>query len=212
MDGNKRWSIENSKTLKDSYISGLNNLLDVCYVCMEKKIKYVSAYALSAENTKRPDIKIIFDIIKDKSSQLGKKLLKDKKIKVKFIGRLDLLPLTTYKIIKQIEKKTSNNSFLHLNIIINYSSEDELLKLINELKNIKKIDYPLIRKNMYLGDVPDPDLLIRTGGYQRLSNFLLLYLQYTEFAFTKTLWPDLKEKELKKIFEKFELVKRNYGL
>lgn len=217
MDGNKRWAKKKIKSTKDSYIAGLENLLTVSKFCIEKKIQYLSAYGLSSENANRPDVNIIFNIIKDKSKEYGLNFFKKNKIKVKFIGEIESLPIQTSAILKKIELMTKNFNLLNLNIVLNYSTNDELISII---KNILKdrdqdkleVNYDSIRKHMYLGTIPNPDLLIRTGGYKRLSNFLLLYMNYTEFFFTKTLWPDLKENEIEKILYDFENTKRNYGL
>ena len=119
--------------------------------------------------------------------------------------------------IQNIEKKTQLNNKLILNIAFNYGTDKEIISIIKKIlkKNITNendIDEKLIRKEMYLSGMPDPDILIRTGGYQRLSNFLLINLSYTELFFTETLWPDLKKNEIDSIFKKFEMIKRNYGL
>ena len=216
MDGNKRWSIKNSETLKNSYLSGLNNLQKVSRYCVENKIKYLTVYALSSENFFRPGIKTIFDIIKDKSKELGKNFFLNNNIKVNFIGQLNKLPKSTLIILKQIQNRKIKNNLLNLNIVINYDSYEEIISvyklLLKDKIHEKNISYDLLRKYMYLGSIPDPDLLIRTGGYQRLSNFLLLYMNYTEFHFTSTLWPDLKKNELDAIINKFKKIKRNYGL
>ena len=215
MDGNKRWSIQNSTSKKDAYIAGLNNLLKISKYCISANIRYLSVYALSSENLFRPDIKTIFDIIKDKSNEVNKKLLLDKEIKINFIGEINKLPIKTLSILNDLESSSKKNHLLDLNIIINYNPFDELKYMINKVileKNNLEITNDIIKKNMYLSNTPNPDLLIRTGGYQRLSNFLLLYLGYTELFFTSTLWPDLDINELDIIFEKFKKTRRNYGL
>ena len=138
-------------------------------------------------------------------------------MKIKIIGEKNGLPNNILKILSVIEKQTKENKKLNLNIAFNYGTNKELLSIINNIINIHKnkkiiIDDALLQEHMYLSNVPDPDLLIRTGGFQRLSNFLLLKLSYTELIFTKTLWPDLNEIELLKIFENYKNIERNYGL
>ena len=116
-----------------------------------------------------------------------------------------------------IENQTKENNKLNLNIAFNYGTNKELLTMINNIIDLHKnkkiiINETLLKEQMYLSNIPDPDLLIRTGGFQRLSNFLLLKLSYTELFFTKTFWPDLDKKELLQIFENYRNIKRNYGL
>ena len=116
----------------------------------------------------------------------------------------------------KVEVKNYDNYKLQLNIAFNYGSNFELLDIITKVNNLnldsKKIDLKLIKKHMYLGDIPEPDLLIRTGGYKRLSNFLLLYMNYTELSFINTLWPDFTIQEMTNIIEEFGLLERKYGL
>ena len=215
MDGNKRWSIINSKNIKESYIMGLNKLLEICNLCIQKKIKYVSAYALSAENINRPNIKTIFSIIRDKSKETSLNFFKKNNIKVKFIGEIHELPNQTILIIDKIEKSTKDNDALNLNIVMNYGTINEIVKIVkcvNQENNSQDIDGNLIKKHMYMNGMPEPDVLIRTGGFRRLSNFLLIYMNYTEFFFTETLWPDFSDTEFNKIINSFEKTKRNYGL
>jgi undecaprenyl diphosphate synthase len=135
-----------------------------------------------------------------------------KNIKLKFIGELNKLPIKLQKLIKISEKKTIKKNTLQINIALNYGSKNELvnaIKMINK-KNIK-LNQKNIDKNLYTKSLPDPDILIRTGNTQRLSNFLLWQLSYTEIFFEKKLWPDFKVNDLNKIFKKFKKIKRNFG-
>ena len=215
MDGNKRWSKKNSVSQKDAYIAGLNNLIKISNFCLEENIKYLTVYAMSAENFYRADIKTIFDIIIDKAQQINKDPIFTKKIKINFIGELDKIPLKTLKILKNMQVLSKNNVQLNLNVILNYNPYDELKYVFKRLIN-KKNNNDITKKDfqefLYLGKIPEPDILIRTGGYKRLSNFLLLYLGYTEFFFTKTLWPDLEKNEIDKIINLLKKTKRNYVL
>ena len=216
MDGNNRWSVKNNKTQKEGYIAGLDKLIEITNICIQKKIPYISAFAMSSENYLRPSINFIYEIISEQHINLLEKLNNNKEIKLNFIGELDKLPKNIYKILEEIKYSTKDNKNINLNIIINYSSEIEILNIINRILKSKNNNELAtlndLKENSYLGYLPEPDLLIRTGGYQRLSNFLLIYLKYTELFFTKTLWPDLNNIEIDKIIKNYMDIKKNYGL
>jgi len=133
-------------------------------------------------------------------------------IKIKFIGNLKILPKTLQRLMKEAEKKTSINNKLEINIALNYGSKSEIINAVNVInKNQKKITEKNIENNLYTKNMPNPDILIRTGNTQRLSNFLLWQLAYTEIFFEKKLWPDFKANDYNKIINKFKILKRNFG-
>jgi undecaprenyl diphosphate synthase len=212
MDGNQRWALINNKSKMQGYLSGLNNLKLIINQCIERKIKYLTVYALSTENIKRTSSKIIFDLIRKKHKDFLNELLKDNIININIIGEEKNIPKDILDIFKLPNKK--RNPAINLNIVFNYGTQDEIIYIVKNILNHtdKKINKNTIRSNMYLGNIPDPDLLIRTGGYQRLSNFILLNLSYTELYFTNTLWPDFNQKNLDDILVKFSELNRNYGL
>ena len=212
MDGNQRWALINKKNKLEGYLAGLNNLKFIIDKCIEKKIKYLTVYALSSENIKRATSKIIFNLIRDKHKEFLKELLKNNIININIIGKKTNISKDILNIFKSLIKK--KNPTINLNIVFNYGSLDEIVYVVNNfIKNKnKKINNNSVRSSMYLGAIPDPDILIRTGGYQRLSNFILLNLSYTELFFTNTLWPDFSHNELESILLKFSKVNRNYGL
>ena len=212
MDGNQRWALINKKNKLEGYLAGLNNLKFIIDKCIEKKIKNLTVYALSSENIKRASSKIIFNLIIDKHKEFLKELLKNNIININIIGEKINIPKDILNIFKSLIKK--KNPTINLNIVFNYGSLDEIVYIVNNfIKNKnKKINKNSVRSFMYLGNIPDPDILIRTGGYQRLSNFILLNLSYTELFFTNTLWPDFSHNELESILLKFSKVNRNYGL
>ena len=216
MDGNNRWSVKNNKTQKEGYLAGLDNLFKVSNICINKKIPYLSAFAMSSENFFRPSINFIYQIISEQHNNFIKKLEKTKKIKINFVGELDKLPINIQNILNETAYSTKNNKDITLNILLNYSSEFEILNIVNKMliskNNNELATLKDLKKNLYLGNIPEPDLLIRTGGFQRLSNFLLIYLKYTELYFTKTLWPDLSNNEINTVINKFMNTKKNYGL
>ena len=217
MDGNKRWSMLNNVSLKEGYVRGLYKIKEIVKICIDEKIKYLTLFALSSENIKRPSVSIIFDILYNEYNNLLEEFEFKNNVKIKIIGEKKGISSRIYKILNNIENKTKENKKLNLNIAFNYGTNKELLSIIKNIIDIYKnkkiiIDDALLQEHMYLSNIPDPDLLIRTGGFQRLSNFLLLKLSYTELFFTKTLWPDFNKKELLEIFESYKNIERNYGL
>tara|TARA_Y100001970_G_scaffold1349_1_gene1558 strand:- start:1644 stop:2279 length:636 start_codon:yes stop_codon:yes gene_type:complete len=211
MDGNQRWSKKNKKKIEEGYIAGFNNLEKIINYCLKINIKYITVFALSSENLKRNSSYLIFKIIR----KIYKKLLKDltsNKININIVGEKKNLPEDILEIFEKIKHSKENN--LQLNIAFNYGVQYEVKNIIESFieNNPKKINLKMIRQKMYLGNIPDPEILIRTGGFQRLSNFMLLNLSYSDLFFTKTLWPDFSIKELENIFDKYRNIKRNYGL
>ena len=211
MDGNQRWSKKNKKKIEEGYLAGFDNLEKIVNYCLTINIKYITVFALSSENIQRNSSTLIFKIIR----KIYKKLLKDfknKRININIIGEKKNLPEDILQIFKQI--KNFDRNFLQLNIAFNYGTQYEIKSIIESFidNNIKKLDLKMIRKKMYLGNIPDPEILIRTGGFQRLSNFMLLNLSYSDLFFTKTLWPEFSIDELEKIFNEYSNIKKNYGL
>ena len=217
MDGNARWAYKKNISKKEGYINGLDKINEVIDLCFENRIKYLTLFALSSENIKRPTVNIIYKIIKNNKEKLIKDLTAESKVKVKFIGNKTDIPDNIKKILKELEVFTENNKLLNLNVAFNYGSINEIIYSINKIiKSNNKTDFTvnekIIRDNLYLPNTPDPDILIRTGGFKRLSNFLLFQLSYTELFFIDTLWPDITRKEIIDIFNKYKSTERKYGL
>ena len=213
MDGNGRWGVKHKQSRNAGHRAGLNTVESIIEECLKKKIKYLTLYTFSTENWKRPkkEIDFLFNLLEKFLTKKISNLLK-KKIGLKFIGKLNRLPLKLYKLIKKTEKQTLKNPDIQINVALNYGSKDELInaiKLINK-KNIK-INETNIDKNLFTKNLPNPDILIRTGNTQRLSNFLLWQLAYTEIFFEKKLWPDFDNDDFNKILNKFKKIKRNFG-
>ncbi len=213
MDGNGRWGVKNKNSRNAGHRAGLNSVETIINECIKVNIKHLTLYTFSTENWKRPknEIAFLFNLLE---KFLTKKInnLITKKIKLKFIGEINKLPLKLKKIIKNSEKVTSKNLGLHVNVALNYGSKNEIInsiKLINKKKI--KINEKNINKNLFTNDIPNPDILIRTGNTHRLSNFMLWQVAYTEIFFEKKLWPDFNENDFKKILAKFKLIKRNFG-
>ena len=213
MDGNGRWGIKHKNSRNAGHRVGLNTVESIIDECLKINIKYLTLYAFSTENWKRPkkEINFLFNLLENFLTNKIGNLIK-RNIKVKFIGEINKLPIKLKKIIKNSELKTSKNFFLQVNVALNYGSKSEL---INSMKNIRKkkikINENNIGNNLFTKNIIDPDILIRTGNTQRLSNFMLWQLAYTEIFFEKKLWPDFKSDDFKKILNKFKLIKRNFG-
>ena len=213
MDGNGRWGIKHKNSRNAGHRAGLYTVESVIDECLKINIKYLTLYTFSTENWKRPkkEINYLFNLLENFLTNKIDNLLK-KKIKLKFIGEINKLPIRLRKIIKNSELKTSKNSSLQVNVALNYGSKSEL---INSIKNIRKkkikINEKNIDNNLFTKNIIDPDILIRTGNTQRLSNFMLWQLAYTEIFFEKKLWPDFKSNDFKKILNKFKSIKRNFG-
>jgi len=213
MDGNGRWGIKNKNSRNAGHRAGLKSVEVVINECLENNIKYLTLYTFSTENWKRPknEINFLFNLLENFLINKIDKLIK-KNVKLKFIGEIHKLPSKLKKLIRSSEKKTSKNLDLHVNVALNYGSKSEIInsiKIINKKK--MKFNEININKNLFTKDMPDPDILIRTGNTQRLSNFMLWQIAYTEIFFEKKLWPDFNLNDFRKIISKFKLLKRNFG-
>ena len=213
MDGNGRWGIKHKGSRNLGHRAGLNSVESVIDISIKEKINYLTLFTFSTENWKRPkkEIDFLFKLLENFLTQKIEDLIK-KKIKLKFIGELNKIPSKLRRLITISEKKTSKNSILQVNIALNYGARRELInsmKLINKKK--LKVNEKNLSQNLYTKNIPDPDLLIRTGDTHRLSNFLLWQLSYTEIFFEKKLWPDFKKKNFNKIIKEYKSIKRNFG-
>ena len=213
MDGNGRWGLKHKNSRNAGHKAGLDTIEMIIKVTIKYKINYLTLYTFSTENWKRPknEINFLFNLLENFLANKIDDLI-NKKIKLKFIGELDKLPTKLQKLIKLSEKKTGKKISMQVNIALNYGSRFELINAIKEINKKKiKVNENNINKNLYSKDLPDPDILIRTGDTQRLSNFLLWQLSYTEIFFEKKLWPDFTVKDFNKIINKFKSIKRNFG-
>ena len=212
MDGNNRWSKINGKNKYQSYTKGANNLLQLSNeIFLKTKVNNITAFALSANNLNRPK-SIIHSILKILDLNLDRALEKDINFSISIRGDLRFLDSEIKKKIQLLEqKKIYNNK--KLIILLNYSGRQDIidtsLKIINSKK---KINLENFEANSILSGLSDPDLLIRTGGYQRISDFLLFNISFTELFFTKKLWPDLSYSDVLKIINKFNNIERKFGI
>ena len=212
MDGNGRWGINRGKSRNFGHKAGIKTVEKIIKESLKKRIRYLTLYAFSTENWKRPknEINYLFSLL---DSFLSSKIeeLNNKKIKLYIIGKKKF-DKKLNKLLNFSEKLTSSNKRMQINLALNYGSKSEIINTVNYLKIKKlKINEKNITKNLYTQNIPDPDILIRTGNRKRLSNFLLWQLAYSEIFFEKKLWPDFNEKDYNKILSMFKKTKRNFG-
>ena len=212
MDGNGRWGLKYKKSRNAGHRAGLSTVEKIIKETIRQKIKFLSLYAFSTENWKRPkkEINFLFNLLesflKNRINELHKQ-----NIKLKIIGDKNFSSKLNNLLILS-EKKTSKNKRLQINLALNYGSKSELLGAFKSLqKRREKINEKNLTKYLQTQNIPDPDLLIRTGNTKRLSNFLLWQLAYSELYFEKKLWPEFNEKDYNKIIKNFRNIKRNFG-
>ena len=212
MDGNGRWGLKNKNARNAGHKAGLNSVEKIIKETIKHNIKFLTLYAFSTENWKRPkrEIKFLFNLLEDflinKIEDLNKQ-----KIRLKIIGKKNF-SMKLNNLLRLSEKKTLKNKRLQINLALNYGSKIELIDAFKELKkNNDSINEKNLKKYLQTKNIPDPDILIRTGNTNRLSNFLLWQLAYSEIFFEKKLWPDFNEKDYNKIIKKYKGIKRNFG-
>ncbi len=213
MDGNGRWGKKKNKSRNFGHKEGTKTVEKIIKSAIDNKINYLTLYSFSTENWKRPKIEVKF-LLKLLEDYIDKKLdefIKNK-IKIKIIGDLSKISKKLIKKLKNVEKLTSLNSKIQINVALNYGSRQEIIKSMKEVKK-KSISFNQknISKYLYTGNIPDPDILIRTGNTHRLSNFLLWQLMYTEIFFEKKLWPEFNKNDFNQIIKKYKKIERTYG-
>ena len=213
MDGNGRWGIKNKKSRNLGHKEGLKTVENILKETIKKKIKYLTLYAFSTENWKRPrnEIKYLFSLLENflinKINELN-----ENNIRLRIIGNTNKLSKKLKELLKKSEKITKKNSVLQINLALNYGSKYEIVNAINTVNKKKLIlNEKNISNNLYTYNCPNPDILIRTGNTHRLSNFLLWQAAYSEIFFEKKLWPDFTINDYNKILIKFKKIKRNFG-
>ena len=212
MDGNGRWGLKYKSSRNAGHKAGLKTVEKIIKETIKNKIKFLTLYAFSTENWKRPkkEINFLFNLLENflisKIDELHKQNIKLKIIGIKKFSR----KLNT--LLNSSEKKTLKNTKLQINLALNYGSKTELLDAFKSLrKNKDIINEKNLVKYLHTKNIPDPDLLIRTGNTKRLSNFLLWQLAYSEIFFEKKLWPEFNEKDYNKIIKNYKKIKRNFG-
>ena len=213
MDGNGRWGMKKKNSRNYGHVAGVKVVNDIIREAISQKIKYLTLYTFSTENWKRPQKEISF-LIKLLETYINKELknIIKNKIKLKIIGNIKKFPNSLKSKLVRTEKLTKDNDKIQINIALNYGSKEEIVKTVKKLnKKSLTINNKNISNNLYTANIPDPEILIRTGNRKRLSNFLLWQLSYTEIYFEKKLWPDFTNKDFKRIILNFSNVKRNFG-
>ena len=212
MDGNGRWGIKYKNSRNAGHKAGLNTVEKIIKETIRNKIKFLTLFAFSTENWKRPkkEINYLFSLLENFLLNRINDLHKQN-IKLKILGSKKFSTKLN-KLLKNSEKKTSKNTNLQINLALNYGSKSELIDAFKKIKKSKiTISEKNLNKNLQTKNIPDPDLLIRTGNTKRLSNFLLWQIAYSEIFFEKKLWPAFNEKDYNKIIKKYRYIKRNFG-
>jgi len=215
MDGNGRWASQNNLQRVDGHKKGVETVKKITEHCAKLGIKYLTLYTFSNENWNRPKTEIIALMnLLVKTLKIEVDLLLNNNIKFDVLGDLNKLDVFTNRKLKEVMKKTNLNNGMQLSLAISYGSRQEIVHAINKiivLKKNKKIDENLFNNYLYTSNIPDPDLLIRTGGEYRISNFLLWQIAYSEIYFSNLFWPDFNVKELDKAISDYENRERRYG-
>ena len=211
MDGNGRWGKKKNKNRNSGHYAGVKTVKKVVETSIKLKIPIVTFYVFSTENWKRPktEINFLFNLF---NSYFKSELINVIKngIKINIMGELGRLPKKLKHVLKETVKKTKKNKKILVNLALNYGSKRELINAFKKIK-LRKITENNVKNNLYTKKIPDPDILIRTGGKKRLSNFMLWQLAYSELYFLDKLWPDFKAKDLQKILKHYYKIKRNFG-
>jgi len=210
MDGNGRWGKKKGKSRNFGHLKGVETVKKIVKASIKLKVPIITFYVFSSENWKRPksEKSFLFKLIKNYfSKELNNILIQG--IKINILGELKKFSKDLSSILKKASEVTNKNKRITVNLAINYGSKVEILQALKKLK--KSLTIKSFEKNLYTKNMPNPDILIRTGGYQRLSNFLLWQLAYSELFFLKKLWPDFNSKDLYRVIKKYKNIQRNYG-
>ncbi len=209
MDGNGRWGIKKNKSRNYGHLNGVKTVKKVVEISIKLKIPIITFYVFSTENWKRPksEINFLFSLIISYFKKELENVVRNK-IKINIVGKINNLPKKIQLSLKEAVRHTKNNKKIVVNLAVNYGSREEI---VNAAKKITKKTEKNLEKYLYTKELPNPDILIRTGGYKRLSNFMLWQLAYTELYFLEKLWPDFGVKDYKRIIKNYKKVKRNFG-
>ena len=214
MDGNGRWAEKKGYSRIKGHEKGVESVREITEFCVSKNLKYLTLFTFSEENWNRPK-KEIFALMELLVKTLDKQLdlFLNNNVKFDIIGDLSKIDIFTKRKIIQFKEKTQNNTGLHLNLAISYGSRQEIVKGINKIINERKrkIDIKDFNGFLYTKNIPDPDLLIRTGGENRLSNFLLWQIAYTEIYFSNVYWPDFSIEDMQNAIDDYHSRERRFG-
>jgi undecaprenyl diphosphate synthase len=210
MDGNGRWGQKKNKSRNFGHLNGVKTVKKIVTSSVKLNIPIVTFFVFSTENWKRPktEVNFLLNLIINYFKEELDSVISNG-IKINIIGKVSKLPLKIKNILDKVIKATKKNNKITVNLAINYGSKDEIISAVKKIKY--KIDIKTLEQNLYTRNLPNPDILIRTGGRKRLSNFMLWQLSYAEIYFLDKLWPDFNDRDLKKIVKNFKNVKRNFG-
>jgi|TARA_Y100000389_G_C17308390_1_gene436658 undecaprenyl diphosphate synthase len=210
MDGNGRWGKKKGKGRNFGHLKGVETVKKIVSASVKLKIPVITFYVFSSENWKRSrnEKSYLFKLIKNYFSREIKNII-HQGIKINILGELSKFSNDLKLTLKNSINLTKKNKKIIVNLAINYGSKNEIIRALKKIK--KNINIKNFEKNLYTKNIPEPDILIRTGGYQRLSNFLLWQLAYTELFFLKKLWPDFTSNDLLRVIKKYKTIQRNYG-
>ena len=210
MDGNGRWGKKRGKGRNFGHLKGVETVRTIVKTSIKLNIPIITFYVFSSENWKRPkkEINFLFKLIKTYFLKEIKSII-NQGIKINILGEINKFSPDLKSTLKKTINLTRKNKKIFVNLAINYGSKIEILNAFKKTK--KKLNIKNFEKNLYTKDMPNPDLLIRTGGHQRLSNFMLWQLAYAELFFLKKLWPDFNSKDLNNIIKNYKKSKRNFG-
>lgn len=214
MDGNGRWAQKRGLPRIEGHRRGAQKAEKIIEWCAEIGIKYVTLYTFSTENWKRPEkeVKYLFSLLVE---MLNKKFARmmEQGVRIRFCGLIDQLPKQVLEVCRDFEAKTKDNQRIQAILALNYGGRREIIDAINRAiqDGINQFDEDKLRRYLYLPDVPDPDFVIRTSGEERISNFLLWQIAYSELYFTKVLWPDFSKEDFLRAIKDFENRHRRFG-
>lgn len=220
MDGNGRWAAKRGFPRNVGHKKGAEVVIEVAKAAKELGVKFLTLYAFSTENWKRSreEVDGLMNLLREYLTKDFQEL-KENDVRIRFIGERRMLAADIVEKIEELESSTANNKSLGLQVALSYGSRQEIIHAVKEIAakvksgdmSLKDIDEQSFSANLYTAGVPDPDLVIRTSGEQRISNYLLWQIAYAEFFFTKTLWPDFTKTELQEIIESYQTRERRYG-
>lgn len=221
MDGNRRWALKQGFASWFGHKKGLDTIQRVIDFCLDKHISYLSLYTFSLENLQKrssDEQHYLFEVLAQEASQ-DLDIFKNKKVSIRFIGDWTLFPASVKDLCKKVEEETKLGNALQVNFLLCYGSQQEIVNAVKCIANdiaqgnlpIQDITTNTLEKYLWTADIPLPDLLIRTGGQKRLSNFLLYQCAYSELYFLDCLWPDISNNDLELAFTHFDKSQKNFG-
>ena len=215
-DGNRRWAENKGMGKREGYAIGIAHIEEVLGWCRSAGIEMVTMWGFSADNFKRDrdEVAILFELFKKNLvDSLATKREERNRIRIRFLGRAGRLPREISELFRQVEEKTGKNGPYQLNLLLSYGGREEIVDAVNAIikEGIREVDEATLSKHLYTAGLPDPDLIIRTSGEQRLSGLMPWQSAYSEFYFTKKLWPDFSKSDFEKALKEYARRKRRYG-